>query len=356
MSIPRFLRRFCRGLALCLFLSATFLPATFLPATFLSATFLPAQATTQVTATKHPFLWRIDGKGDQAFDVKQWLFGTMHLGDERLVTLPDSVEKALESADAIYCELEMDKMEQQQLRLVRKMVLPKGQTLRDRLPKDLYERLSDYVRGRGSNMLALKRMRIWAVNLNLALMDAVKEGMTKSLDVMIYKDAKAEDKEVGGLETMEEQLAAMADMSEEDHIKVLDQTLNYLEKLAAKETSYVRTMLEVYLTGDEARLMAMARESMGDDEELVKRFMKPILVDRNVRMADRMAKMMSEHPEKSYFFAVGAMHYPGKNGIVDLLRRKGYRIQRIAAPEKARTGTRPSNTEQQGRKLEKVGR
>ncbi len=352
MSITPFLRRLAQSLVpLCLF---------FLPATLLPATFLPAQATTQATrqviGTEHPFLWRIDGKGEQTVGVKSWLFGTMHLGDERLMTLSDSVENALESVDALYCELEMDQMQKQQQKLVRKMLLPRGQTLRDHLPEKLYQQLSDYLADRGSGMRTFKRMQVWAVNLNLALIDAMKEKMTKSLDVMIYKDAKADDKEVGGLETMDEQLAAMAGMPEQDHIRMLSQSLDYMEKLAAKGVSPLRKMLEVYLSGDADRLMATATEAMGGDKELMQRFMKSMLFDRNVGMADRMAKMMTEHPQKSYFFAVGALHYPGKNGIVELLRRKGYRIQRIGAPKKARTDSRPSIPKQAGRKLEKVGR
>jgi uncharacterized protein YbaP (TraB family) len=338
MSMSPFPRRLAQGLVpLCLLLS------------------LPAQTTTQVTPTKHPFLWRIDGRGEQTFAVKSWLFGTMHLGDDRLVTLPDSVEDARESVDALYCELAMDQMMKQQRRLMRKMLLPKGQILKDRLPKKLYRRLSDHVADRGSSMRTFQRMQVWAVNLNLALIDAMKEKMTKSLDVMIYKDAKADDKEVGGLETMDEQLAALADLPEQDHIKMLTHSLAYMEKLAKKGVSPLRRMLEIYLAGDGAKLMAVASEATGD-KELLERFMKSMLFDRNVGMADRMAKMMAEHPQKSYFFAVGALHYPGKNGIVELLRRKGYKIQRIGAPNKAGTETRPSIPKQAGRKLERVGR
>lgn len=337
MSIP-FLNRLTRGLIpLCLVLA------------------LPAQATTtQVTGTKHPFLWRIDGKGNKTFATRSWLYGTMHLGDERLLTLPDPVEEARESADALYCELAMDQMQKQQQKLLLKMLLPRGQTLEDRLPEKLYQRLSDYVASRGGSMLTMDRLQVWAVNLNLALIEATKEKMTQSLDLMIYKDAKSDGKEVGGLETMDEQLDAMADMPEADHVKMLVHSLDYMEKLIARGVSPLRRMLNVYLTGDEDKLLAVAKESMIGDKELLEKFMKPMIVDRNIRMADRMAKKMEEHPEKSYFFAAGAMHYPGKDGIVVLLRKKGYRITRIGAPKKEEaenTATRPAR-----RRLERVGR
>ncbi len=345
MSNHLFLKRLALGLlSLCLLLPCLLVAQT------------TTRATKQVTPTKHPFLWRIEGNGNQTFDVKSWLYGTMHLGDERLVTLPDSVEDARESADALYCELDMDQMQKQLQKVTRKMVLPRGQTLKDRLPPELYDRLSDYVAARGSRMMVIQRMQVWAVSINLAMMDAVKEKMTKSLDQLLYKDAKADDKEVGGLETMDEQLGAMTDMPEEDHIKLLEQLLDYMEDSAAKGISPLRKMQETYLAGDAQKLWTLANEAMGKDKELAKRFLKPMLTDRNVRMADRMAKMMQDHPNKSYFFAVGAMHYPSRNGILVLLRRKGYRIKRIDPPRKVNADSRPSTRKQQGRKLERVGR
>ena len=55
----------------------------------------------------NPFLWRIESKGLQA---PSWLYGTMHMGNDRLVALPEVVEKARDGADALYCELAIDKM------------------------------------------------------------------------------------------------------------------------------------------------------------------------------------------------------------------------------------------------------
>ncbi len=359
MSIHPILKRLILGLrSLSRLLPGLLLPWLLLPWLLLPS-LLSAQATTQatrqITPTKHPFLWRIEGKGNQTLNVKSWLYGTMHLGDERLVTLPDSVEVARESVDALYCELDMDQIQKQAGKMMLKMRLPRGQTLRDQLTPELYERLSDYVTERGSNMLMFRRMRVWAVSVNLAVIEAAKQKMTQSLDVLIYKDAKSDDKEVGGLETMAEQLDALSDMSEKDHIKLLMKSLDYMEEQAAKGISPLRKMQKTYLAGDAQKLWALANEVMGEDE-VSKRFMKAMLTDRNVRMADRMEKKMEDHPDKSYFFAIGAMHYPGRNGILDLLRRKGFRIKRINPPSKVNADSRPSTRKQRGRKLERVVR
>ncbi|MHC4514832.1 MAG: TraB/GumN family protein [Planctomycetota bacterium] len=298
--------------------------------------------TTQPTATKHPFLWRIESKGDQTFAVKSWLYGTMHTGDKRLVTLPDSVKHAWQSADAVYCEVKLDRSQKQREQTARRMLLPGGQTLRDRLPRYLYQRVSDYVRDHGFSMRAFDRMQVWAVSMYLDQIDSIRAKMTYHLDLMLYLDAKAAGKEVGGLETKDEQLGVQADIPEKDHIELLSHSLDYKEKLAAKGVSPTRRLLEAYLAGDEARILAQLQEAHGKNKELGERFLKPS-VERDVRMADRMARMMTKHPRKSYFFAVGALHCFGKDSVAELLRRRGYRITRIDPPRKAKVDSRPTS-------------
>ncbi len=318
----------------------------------LPATTLAAQTTTQATrqaiATEHPFLWRVEGRGGQRFAVPSWLYGTMHWGDERLVALPAAVEKARASADAVYCETVMGRSESARRALQSKMRLPEGRTLKDLLPAELYRRLSVHVVNRGVEMRSIDRLQIWAANMSLDWVAVAREKMNRRLDAMIWADAKAGGKEVGGLETPDEQLSGRAAMSREDQIKMLDLSLDYMERLAARGVGPIGRLLDVYLGGDETEVMALVNDVMGKDQELL---MKALTRDRNVRMAERMATMMAEHPRKSYFFAVGVLHYLDDHGIVELLRSKGYRIQRVGAPAKMRVGTQPDRAERRRRWL-----
>ena len=291
-----------------------------------------ATGKSQVTATKHPFLWRIDGHGDNNFKVKSWLYGTMHLGDKRLVTLPKVVDNARENADALYCELDMIAMSKNQLRMVKAMMLPKGQKLSDRLSPELYARLDKYLRTHGVSAAGFDQLKVWAVTISMGTLDLVKDGFTHSLDDMIYRDARNDDIEVGGLETMDEQIQAFIGASESDQIRSLEQALTTGEKYDAQGRSQMKEMLECYLSGDTQQLTNKLEESFQEDPELATRMMKPLLDDRNVRMTQRMIEKLVAHPGKSYFFAVGAMHYPGKKGILKLMRAKGYRITRINPP------------------------
>ena len=141
---------------------------------------------------------------------------------------------------------------------------------------------------------------------------------------------------------MEEQIKALSSSSLDDQIAMLAATLDDMEESEAKGSNTIADLLKIYLTGDEAKLLEKASESMGDDGDLNERLLKRILYDRNTTMATRMTEKMQAEPGKAFFFAVGAMHNPGEKGIVDLLRTKGYRVTRIAAPPKTDKQAEPS--------------
>lgn len=310
--------------------------------TVLALLFVPSAA--QGQATKHPFLWRIDSFQGKPLKVKSWLYGTMHLGDKRLITLPPVVKDAIDKCDALYCELEMGDQGAAQQMMMLKMMQPAGKTVADEMPKELYVRLTKAMKKRGHQMVMIDRFRLWSLEMILPLLDAQKAGLSHSLDQTIYKLAETQKKEVGGLENAEDQINLLASSTPEEQIETLKTALDIMDKMEAKGTSFIQEMLEVYLRGDVDELLAIADESMGKDAQKVDAKMKALIYDRNIGMADGMATKMGKHPEKSYFFAVGALHCPGKKSVLELLEKKGYKLTRINAPKKVKKAeSRPTS-------------
>jgi len=283
----------------------------------------------KIEPTRHPFLWRIEGKDSKATN---WLYGTMHLGDDRLVALPDVVEEARDAADAVYCELAFDKLMAERNTVMKLMMAPPGESLDEVLPEALYDRLEARLEKLSVSMAQVKSMRVWAVGMILAQSEAAKLGMKKSLDKMLYDDAKRDDKEVGGLETIEEQLHAIGSCAIEDYIESLRVSLDLADKFEAQGKTGFGLMLESYLTGSEKIILDLIEQSMSPDVDLNRRLTKPVLEDRNIRMTNRIIKKLKENMPKKHFFAIGAMHYVGDMGIVVLMRKKGYTITRIQPP------------------------
>ena len=283
------------------------------------------------TAVERPLLWRIE------LATPSYLFGTIHLPDERVTELPPVVDEAIERCDALYTELPMD------LALLMKqmgrMQLPEGETLRGALGDELYDEVAAYVQKKGASMAMLDRMQPWAVGAQLGLLDQMKKMAAKQpLDMVIYQRAKRAGKTVGGLETVEEQASVFGDMTQAEQRTFVRDGLADIVKKEAEGVHPTEDLLRLYLKGDEAAIDARVNDFPLTDAKLKKRLMTRLIDDRNVDMADRIVRKLQEAPERAQVFAVGAAHYPGKLGVLELLRQRGYRITRLelAADDAAR--------------------
>ena len=86
-------------------------------------------------------------------------------------------------------------------------------------------------------------------------------------------------------------------------------------------------LLITYVRGDLAGLVALndAHLDVGDPE-LERRLNKAVIQDRNRRMARRLKPVLRKGRA---FVALGALHLPGKEGVLNLLQQQGYRIERV---------------------------
>jgi uncharacterized protein YbaP (TraB family) len=294
----------------------------------------PAASKPAVSAVKAPFLWRIEGP------VPSYLYGTIHVPDPRVTTLPPAVEQAFKSSAAVFTEIPMDGA--LQLGMMSKMLLPGDQTLSQVLGPELYARLSSTIqrslpKDSAGPMVAamtamLGRMKPWAAMLQLTMIEFLPDMLAgnKALDTMLFDRAKSDGKETGGLETIDEQLAVFEALTMDEQVRILKLTLDTMDEAHKAGISKARELIDGYLTGDLDTLAAMSNESMKGEEELQKKFMARALDGRNVVMVDRLLAKRAERPDKTCFFAVGALHYAGAEGIIALLEKKGLKVTRVA--------------------------
>lgn len=285
-----------------------------------------------VAGPAKPFLWAI-GRTNPSY-----LFGTIHLPDQRVVTLGPAVERALAASDTLVTEIPMDAA--LQLSVMGKVVLPNDQTLADVIGKPLAERLDraieqalpkDAAPGTAP-MIAklLGRMKPWAAMTQLSLLEFLPDMMAgaKPLDSMLWERAQQAGKQVAALETVDEQLAVFDQFSMADQKRMLELTLDGLEAARGKPKTPTQELIDAYLTGDLASLTRVMDDAMEGDRELTKRFTAVALDARNQVMATRIRERLTQKPGR-YFFAVGAAHYTGDTGILALLRKAGLEVTRV---------------------------
>ncbi len=273
---------------------------------------------------KYPFLWEAK-KGEQTF----YLFGTMHLGDPKLQTLPKALKVAIDKSDEVRTEIPMDASFQMKSAVL--MMRSDDKSLQEIIPEPLYQRTEKYIKQINPqlNLVPFDKMKIWAFSAVVSMLEnQLKYPTLQAIDSEIYHYAQSKNKGVSGIETIEEQLTAMDTFSLKEQIMGLESTLDYLEQ----NSDFIEEMKSLYILGDEKKLMTFIEGTMFKIEKYKKfeeKFMQVLLYDRNSRMAQRIEILLKKSPTKRYLFAFGVMHFLGQKSIVEHLEGKGYSINRV---------------------------
>ena len=148
------------------------------------------------------------------------------------------------------------------------------------------------------------------------------------LDAQLYQRAVREGKGTGGIETIQEQISYFESLTQEEELKMFQDTIEFMEDANTQEKSIVGEFIQYYTHGDVDAFGELMVKYIKEDESS-KEFMKKILYDRNAIMAERIYKKLQNYPERSYFFAIGAGHYWGAMGVQNLLSDKGITVIRV---------------------------
>ncbi len=270
--------------------------------------------------TRNPFLWMIETT------PPSFLYGTIHLPDDRVLALPEVVNMAFGMSDAVYTEIPMDPATT--MKAATAFMMPDGKTLSSVLPKDLYTRTDAYLQERGLGLAMLDAFNPLAIGVQLVVLDYLTELSSgkQALDAVLYARAGEEGKRQGSIETIDEQIELFTGFTMDEQIEMLQTTIDYLEEA---ETSVTSQLVDAYYSGDGKKLMDLMWSYMDPSVGANQKFVEKGLVERNHRMAERIDKLLKEHDGQSHFIAVGTAHYFEDHGILALMKERGYKIKRL---------------------------
>lgn len=274
--------------------------------------------------------WTIEKDGV----APSYLLGTMHVTDPRVLAMPAGAADASKAAKTI--AIESDEIIDEKKAMAGLMTKPEllmfmdGKTIKTLLSEDQVAKLEAALKERNIPLAAVQSFKPWMISGMIALPAcelARKANAAPFLDKKIALDAIAAGKPVKGLETMQEQLSAMAALPLDLHLKSLTETLD----LGSRMNDVIETMTALYLSGDIGLTVPMLRaltpeQDAKDADAGYAAFEEMIVTKRNHIMADRATPMLNEG---GLFLAVGALHLPGEEGVVELLRKQGFTVTAV---------------------------
>ena len=280
------------------------------------------QAASATMRNGRGIFWKIEKPGVPA----SYLFGTVHLTDDRVNALPPPVVTALEGASTVALEIDdlsPAKVGQAMGKLQSLLVFTDGRTLDKLLAPDEIAIAQKALESSGIPSFAVSTLRPWFVAMSLALTDCERQRTAaglKALDQRLGDRARARKIPVVGLETVEEQLKALAGLPESHQVALLKAGLKSHHRLADQ----IETLVRRYLASDLGAIWAFQKElwqAHGAPEAAGQAFRQVLLAKRNHKMRDGALPLLAKGRA---FIAVGALHLPGDDGLVALFQAAGY--------------------------------
>jgi len=282
-------------------------------ATVARTTVLIILALASVPAAAEVFYTVTSAEGRQ-----NWLLGTLHSTDPRVVDVPPVVDQALIDAERIVIELVPDELALQFLD--RAASLPEGACLSDFLPADLATVVHSSLVARGVVPERARRMQPWAAAMTLSQPIAVD---AEFMDLVLARRAFQNGAELLALETIQEQIDFFQTLDLAIHVQMLELAVSAPERLEDQH----RQMLELYLARDIDGLQRQAIEQLQPlGGAAAERFVRRGIEQRNERMAERALPLLRLG---NTLVAVGALHLPGPGGLIERLRAAGFEVEPI---------------------------
>lgn len=284
-------------------------------------------------AVKHPekpFLWKVEGKD---LTKTSYLFGTIHVSDSSVTTLHPAAQKAFDSADTFYAEIDMTP--EKQMAAMPLMMRNDGKTLSESIGAELTKQLDDELKLINPQVSSepFGAMKTWLVATLPGLLPDQLAGK-KPLDLQLWQAATAAKKKTVGLEEMEAQLKGFNSLTEPEQITLMQSMLDTLKKERETGVSMRQQIIDAYIKGDEAAIVASVHASFlemqkGENKELGKKIWDSILVARDKTISESIIKALDEDAKSTHFFAVGTAHYCTKKSIIFYLKEAGYTVTRV---------------------------
>ena len=239
-------------------------------------------AYSQVVDVNKQLLWEISGNG---LKEKSYLFGTLHSNDKRIFDLSDSVYYAIDRSNLIILEADI-------------FELFKDIDSREDLPNTLYDK-----DGKAYTASEIASRTTYGD----------ENGMPQFIDAALEEYCHNANKKFFALEDVKDQLNLGAKLNFTKRVFINDAFNDFSNQ----------KLIELYLKGDITAIERFIRANLSADKEQF----AALITDRNNKMAHKLDSILKK--KESFFCAIGAGHLAGIDGVINLLRTRGYRLRPI---------------------------
>lgn len=300
--LKSFLRRVGAALGLPLLIAGSAVPATAAPAAHVA----------------HPALWAVSDA-----DTTVYLFGTIHLLPANYKWRTPKFDQAVAGSQQLVLETIVDENNPQEMMAAMASLAfsPNLPPLAKRVPPEKVPALESAMKKSGLPVQAFDRMETWAaafILLGNQFRDlGLKNG--EGVETVLRNSFTSQGKAIGELESNKEQLSFFDKLPEQAQRQLLE---GAIEDNASMSGDFSQ-MLGAWSRGDVESIAKSFNRDLSASPEL-----KEVLLQRrNANWSQWVEKRMAS--PGSIMVAVGAGHLAGRDSVVEMLKRQGYKVRRL---------------------------
>jgi uncharacterized protein YbaP (TraB family) len=267
-------------------------------------------------AAAQSFVWKATRGGSVVY-----IAGSIHMLTPDAYPLHPAFERAFTESDLLVEEVDLAEMlgPEVQMKTLMRGMLPAGTTLDKVLAPATLALLTKAATDVGAPMEALQRLKPWMIALTIEGLELRKSGFDPELglDMRFYNMARKGGKTVQGLETVDYQISRFDDMTFEQQDRLLAEALKEMHT----EKSSVTRLTDAWKTGDAAGVERIVLADLKADPFLYQR----LLVERNKNWLPKIEALFTR--KTPALVLVGAAHLVGPDGLVAMLKAKGYTLE-----------------------------
>lgn len=278
--------------------------------------------------TTEGLFWKIEN-GDKVV----YFLGSIHVGDDGLYPIRDEVERAFYLSDKLILEVDLSQgiTEDVAEKLDKLQLIEEGKSLKDLIPAETYSRLQLLLKTYELEEDTLDEFQPWVVELTLSsiITTVSNYNSQQGIDLYFMQKALRQDKEIGELESVLLQYEKLASFSDEYTIRNIDELLDVLlaENLTdelQKSFDEIDKLIEIWKKGSDDALIALIEEFKKEEQEQY----KIMILERHGLMLEKIESYLNDNSDDTYFVIAGYLHSLGPDGLITLLKEKGYKVTR----------------------------
>jgi hypothetical protein len=262
------------------------------------------------------FMWKAEKDGTTVY-----LLGSIHALKADAYPLPEAIEKAFNEVDVVAFEVDLEEMNAAALQMLSVGVLDDGRSLEEVVGPATWAELVAAMEQTGLDASMVRFMKPWMAALSVASLELVNAGYLPSagLDAHLDQRAKEAGKERAAFETAEVQVNFFANLTEAESLAFLRYTLADLETMIPLLDDLYRR----WRVGDASVVEELLAKEFAEFPELYRK----LVTDRNRAWLPEVEALLAG--DRDAMVVVGSLHLVGSEGLVELLRKRGYTVSQM---------------------------